>query len=154
MALDVRQEQAADGRPRFFLMGDLDERANVGVVLEGVKGDAVLNLSGIDHINSMGLLLWLRGMAKLTSRHAITVEALSHRLSIQANYVADLFGRANITSCMAPYHCAACGSSLNLEVTAPQLDRGRPVPTCPKCSQPMKFDEVDEYFAFLTDPKL
>jgi len=70
-------------------------------------------------------------------------------MAVQANYVANLFGGAQIESCIAPYYCESCRKNQMMLVHASELDSVPPQRSCPKCSSPLIFDELDEYFRFL-----
>lgn len=155
MSLNVQIENRSSAPPRIFLSGRLDECARTKEILGDIRQDAVLNLSKIDRVNSVGLIEWLRGITRLTSAHTIVVEAISRGMATYAGHLDNLFGKARILSCMAPYFCARCGKNTEVEINVQDLVTAGGVPDarCPKCQEEMDFDEREDYFAFIQDPE-
>lgn len=155
MSLNVQIEDTSGYPPRIFLSGRLDECAQAKEVLGSIRQDAVLNLSKIDRVNSVGLIEWLRGITHLTSTHTIAVEAISRGMATYAGHLDNLFGKARILSCMAPYFCARCGKNTEVEIRVQELETAGGVPDarCPNCQTEMDFDEREDYFAFIQDPE-
>lgn len=155
MALSA-QVQQRDGKSSIVqLVGSIDEGASLDTVLEVIKGDATLNLSRVQSVNSIGLLRWVQAFVPMTQRHALSVEAVPYCFVIQANLVSDIFGRAALLSCLAPYYCPSCGVSREVLVTAADVKAAQdkaPTKACPTCKSTMDFDEMDGYFAFLRVP--
>ena len=95
--------------------------------------------------------LTARGQRSLTQKHRVRVESLSYPVALQASCTADLFGRADVYSCTAPYHCTKCRASRVVNVTRDEaLAAGEtaPIKKCPACSNEMSFDDLDGYFSF------
>ncbi len=155
MSLDVNYVREGGGPVRVKFSGAVDEHAKVQELLGAIAENAVLDLAGIDRINSIGLLHWLRGMASLTERHKVSVQSVPYQLSLQANRMLDLFGKAELLSCLAPYFCGTCNSNCEVEVSTQEVLRATgaaPGKRCPTCGAEMDFDEMDEYFTFLREP--
>src|SRR5687767_1301900 len=103
---------------RVRLAGRMDESSGLPVALDGVKEDAIIDLSQIESINSIGLMKWVMAFTPLTDMYRLQVELVPYCLAIQANQVSDLFGRAQLVSCKAPYFCSPCKSNVEVPVTA------------------------------------
>ena len=155
MTLKLRAERKDGALPRLFLSGSIDEHSPIEEVLGSIRVDAVLDLSLIERINSMGLMIWLKWIGILTANHRISIEIISYPLAIYAAQLVDLFGSAKARSCLAPYYCPSCKTNRELPVSAEEvrLTKGEPPPKkCPQCGTAMDFDELDQYFSFLNEP--
>jgi hypothetical protein len=144
----VRRQAGAEGA--ILLSGTVDEHAHVGAAFGAIDGPTVINMRGVERINSMGVHRWLTAFAELTARHAIVVEEVPYAVAMQANMVASFFGTAEVRSAIAPYYCAACKASHQVVVDRSELGEGNTAPAkpCPSCKRPMEFEELDGYFSF------
>ena len=133
------------------LSGSIDENADVKAVFEQLRGPATVNLQRVGRVNSMGVHRWIPLVTKFAAQHRTTIEEISYSLVQNANVVANLFGSAQVMSCMAPYYCGRCKANFTLRVTADEIAHTgglAPERTCERCSSPLEFDELDGYFAF------
>lgn len=152
MSLSVQFERRPDAPVRVVLSGAIDERSRVKDVLARIQEDAILDLGRVRRVNSVGLIEWLRAIAPLTRRHRIQVEAISYGLAIQANQLTDLFGAAELRSCLAPYFCAACNANREVVVSVEEAKAALvPPKRCERCGGELEFDEIHEYFTFLRE---
>lgn len=151
MPLEVQVVRSGEQPPRYVLKGQIDERSQLGTVVGELANGGILDLTGIERINSAGLLLWVRWVVKATEGRGISVEGISYPMAVQANQLLDLFGSARVVSCLAPYYCPRCNAARTVLVTAEELrDRAQiPPRNCNSCSTAMQFDELDDYFQFL-----
>lgn len=151
MPLEVQVVRSGEKPPRYVLKGQIDERTQVDKLVGTLDQGAVLDLTGVERINSAGLLIWVRWINKATDGRGISVEGISYPMAVQANQLLDLFGSAQIVSCLAPYYCPRCNAARTVVVTADEVRGGVQVPTraCATCGTPMQFDELDDYFQFL-----
>ena len=139
-----------------FLMGSIDEHAPLEEqfrILDQTPGDPlIVNLQGILRINSIGVRRWIPFITRLGQTRRVRVEAMSYPLVMQANMLMNLMAGVRIASCMAPYFCATCEANRMILVTAEEVAPHRPPPprSCPECGTPMEFDELDNYFGFLS----
>ena len=152
-AFQVRRDAGAEGTIR--VSGTLDEHAHVGPAFGAIDGPAVINIRGIDRINSMGVHRWLVAFAELTARQKIVVEEVPYAVAMQANMVASFFGDAEVRSAVAPYYCAACKASHQIVVSRGEIgkDGAAPAKSCPTCNAPLEFEELDGYFSFFETVK-
>jgi hypothetical protein len=149
--LKFRTEKELQGPLRIFLDGPIDERANFESAPR-VEENVALNLMGITRMNSMGLTRWVKWIFFLSEKHAVSVEAVSYPCVMQANCVANFFGKATVHSCMAPYFCSSCNASRLEEVTHEEVTRTDGLPperSCSSCGTRLDFDELDHYFRVL-----
>lgn len=148
MAVRIETDASSDVA-RFLLAGTIDSDFNLAAELPELPPRAVLDLSRIERINSVGLLHWLRWIQGASAGKDIAVEGVSYSFVLQANNLVDLFGRAKVRSCLAPYFCGKCRAAREALVRAEEVGADLPVKHCESCGSQMEFDELDEYFAFL-----
>jgi hypothetical protein len=151
-SLTVDRTTRPDGVTSIRLTGTIDERSELITLFKSLSGPVSFNLSGIERINSIGILHWITNFAEYTHRFPTTVEQVSYPFAIQANAIANLFGRATIESCLAPYFCSRCGQSRMSLVAHDDLQASKGQPPerrCPSCDAVMAFDDLDTYFHFL-----
>jgi hypothetical protein len=135
---------------KVTLTGVMDEEADLAKVFSSLDGATIFDLGGIDRINSMGIHRWIPLITDLADRHPVTIQRISYPMVLQANTVANLFGKAKLESCLAPYFSPAVRENFMVEVRANEVvDGAAPTKPCPKTGQPMEFDELDSYFYFL-----
>jgi hypothetical protein len=150
--LSSKIEQTDDGAVRVCLSGSIDESSDLDGAFAGVEGRCIVDLEGVERINSMGIHRWIPVIARLAKENEVVVERLSYPVALQANVVANLFGGAPVRSCLAPYFCNTCQDDRTAVVTAEEVagaDGAAPEKRCDVCSDPMEFDELDTYFLFL-----
>jgi hypothetical protein len=149
--LRVTSESGADGVLRIKLAGAIDENSDLAGLFGLINGRAAMNMRDVARVNSMGIHAWIPAIAKASAAHTVVIEELSYALVQNANVVANLFGSAQLSSCMAPYYCSKCKDNVNLSVTAAEVSAagGEPPPKeCARCKAELEFDELDGYFAF------
>jgi hypothetical protein len=150
--ISSRIEPAGDDAVRVYLTGSIDESADLDSAFAGIDGTCIVNLEGIERINSMGIHRWIPRIARLAEDHEVEVERLSYPVALQANVVSNLFGGAPVLSCLAPYFCNTCQEDRTATVTADEVRNANgdaPEKRCETCNDPMEFDELDTYFLFL-----
>lgn len=150
-ALRVNVSEVSRERRRVELSGAIDESADLGDVFRAIDGDALFDLSGIERINSIGVLRWVSAFVPHTETHEVIIEAVSYPMMLQANCVANLFGSASVRSCLAPYFCPTCKDHQMVLVTVDQLaaaEGSAPAVSCQRCRTLLDFDELDVYFQF------
>lgn len=147
------EKQSADGL-RVTLEGPIDEHAELDDIFGKIDSNVVFDLAEVNRINSPGVLRWIRAMQAFTSQHQAAVERVSYPMAVQAMCLRNMFPNVEVRSCLAPYFCAACGTSHQVPVTAGEVEKTGGAPPsrkCPECDSPLDFDELDAYFAFLAD---
>jgi hypothetical protein len=154
MNLSVDQRSNADGSVSIHLRGTIDERADIERLFTTLTGPLRFNLREVERINSIGIARWISNFADYSKRFPTVVEEVSYAFAIQANAIANLFGKATVTSCLAPYFCGRCAQSRMCLVTREELLSARdraPERRCSVCESVMPFDDLESYFNFLSD---
>jgi hypothetical protein len=144
-------EPLPDGSQRVVFAGPIDENSDLESVFAKLTGDATFNLLEVTRVNSMGVHRWIPLVTAFSARHHLVIEEISYALVHNANAVANLFGSATVTSCVAPYFCGGCKENVSVTVTREEViaaDHAPPQKHCMRCNSSMEFDELDGYFAF------
>lgn len=145
------------GDDALALSGSIDETSDLDGLLDRARrGALVLDLAGVQFINSLGVRDWIRMQAEAARRGvAIDLRRVSEPIIHQLNMIIATRGASHVRSFYAPYACDACGleDSLLVDVDAnlPQLaGLVAPAMTCPECGAQMAFNDFPErYFSFL-----
>jgi len=148
-------EARRSGARLIKFAGSLDERNELGELIEKVPAGATLiNLSGIDSINSIGSRDWINWLSSLEARGINPVLiACSPAVVAQLNRIKNFAGNCIVKSFQVPYHCDACAVDKLLLVHISELEAPyeAPVCTCDGCGAAMAFTEnTDSYFAFIS----
>ena len=143
-------EQRGD---KLALSGAIDDTANVlGLIKHAVRGRLVLDLGGIQFINSIGVREWIRFQQAAA---AAGVQLELHRVAVvlvhQFNIVPATRGTAQIRSFFAPFFCEDCDAEhdmvLDERLHSDELrDRVAPPMKCPTCKRLMPFRDPPELF--------
>lgn len=147
-------EERRNGAKLMKLAGTLDDSSELlGMVDRVGGGEVIINLAGVERINSTGVRDWVAWLAMLEARGVKpTLIACSPAIVRQLNLVKNFAGCAVVKSFQAPYHCAPCGRDKLFLVNVSDM-RGRRTPppcTCDDCGAAMKLaDESGTYFAFV-----
>jgi len=139
-----------------ILEGDIDENAGLFDLMPALAGKVVLDLAGINRINSAGVREWVNFIRDADPRtdHLLLINC-SPAIVMQMNMIANFRGNAEVASFFAPLVCPACDREQDEMIEAtPEMVRGLPdhFPdfTCAKCQTVLELDDIPErYFAFL-----
>jgi hypothetical protein len=148
-------------------VGVIDEDVNFGVLLDAMEvlgvplKSLVIDLGHVERLNSSGIREWLLLLEKLQPPLHVTLSNVNQLMIEQASIIPGVLGPAEwtIDSFQAPYFCQTCKSdhSVSMQPSQVKFPDGHPKPpgfTCPKCSNPLQFDWLEEeYFAFLKRKK-
>ena len=142
------------------LAGILDEHDELAAMANRTgDGKTLINLAGIERINSSGTRDWVNWLAALKSQGIRPLLiACSPAVVAQLNLVKNFAGNAVVKSVQVPFHCAACDQRKLVLVNV--ADLGAPpykVPTCAcdGCRATLPFvDETGDYFAFVSQLKI
>ena len=149
--LNSRLETAADGRLLVTVSGAIDENADIRGLFARLTNDTTMNLRDVERVNSMGVHGWVPQVTRFSAQHRLVIDEISYPLVQNANTVANMFGSAQVRSCMAPYFCAKCKDNQSLPVSGSEVaaaGQQPPEKRCPRCKSVMEFDELDGYFDF------
>jgi anti-anti-sigma regulatory factor len=137
------------------LAGILDEDNNLGELVGKVSaGRAVINLSGLERINSCGTRDWVNWLARLAEKGIQPVfVGCSPAIVAQLNLVKNFAGHGAVKSFQVPYHCPECDEEKLLLVDVADMGPAPHVPPdcrCDDCEAVMTFDDLAEaYFGFV-----
>jgi hypothetical protein len=144
-------------------VGIVDEDVNFGVILSvmsqlGMPLKALkFDLGQVSRMNSCGVREWLILIEKLPEGVECGFENVNELLVEQANMIPGILGRRGmkVISFQAPYFCETCSADVPMLIEPSQVAINDGIPQappfkCPKCSNPLQFDWLEEeYFAFL-----
>ena len=141
----------------WVLAGSIDETSQLGELLASAQnGRLVLDLGGVQFINSLGVRDWIRMQTEATKQNlAIDLLRVSEPIIHQFNMIIATRGNSHVASFYAPYACDACGreESLLVDADAHAASLAQLVPptqACPECAAQMAFNDFPErYFSFL-----
>ena len=144
------------GSTKLTLKGVIDEDADFDAAFANVKPTVMVNLEGIEMINSCGVREWVHAIQAFPKSAKVIYEKLAPRIVEQVNYVANFLGHGKIASFYAPYFCPKCKKEENVllstEAIAKSFSGKAPSEKCPTCKSAMEFDDIEEeYFSFLED---
>ncbi len=138
----------------LVLEGQIDASCTLVEQVTGLRGEVVLDLAGVDFINSLGVRVWVRTLAALREAGAsVVLRRCSQEMVLQLNMIPE--AGAPVSSFYAPMICGGCGagSSECIEVAdhTAQLSRGEmPSLRCRECGAALTLDELpEEYLSFL-----
>ena len=138
------------GGTRFFLSGFITEQSDFSPIVTRAKGWVVLDLAGIDRINSGGVGAWL---SFINGFSAPPREVILDRCSVpmvhQFSMLSNISGRARVRSVLLPYLCRSCGAEqqLVLDLGAVKTDyKIAEAIECPNCKGQMEFDDLPDSY--------
>lgn len=137
------------------LAGILDEDNKLAELVGKVSaGRAVINLAGLERINSCGTRDWVNWIARLEEKGIQPVfVSCSPAIVAQLNLVKNFAGHGVVKSFQVPYHCTECDEEKLLLVDVSELGPAPhepPVCRCDDCESLMTFDDLAEaYFGFV-----
>ncbi len=148
-------EERRGGSNVIKLAGILDEHNELSALVEQVSaGKVLINLAGVERINSSGTRDWVDWLASLEKK-GIQPElvACSPAVVAQLNLVKNFAGKSVVKSFQVPYHCGGCAREKLLLVSIAEFGNFPPVApdcACEGCGKPMTFtDETGTYFTFV-----
>ena len=137
------------------LVGFLDEENKLKRLVEKIPaGTAMIDLAGVERINSLGIRDWVNWMAALEANGTRPVlVSCSPAIVAQINLVKNFTGHGAVKSFQVPYHCRECDEDRVIVVETSDMsspDVPPPSVRCKSCERDMDVDEMPEsYFAFL-----
>lgn len=151
----LKIERKDEGNHSFLsLKGIIDEDADFKEGFSDLKNNVIINLEGIQMINSCGVREWIKNISKLPSAFKVQFDKCAPRIVEQINYVSNFLGSGLVSSFYAPYYCPKCKHEVNVLLTSKDLPKSSPLEApaqkCPSCKGNLEFDDVEEeYFSFL-----
>ena len=156
MAAKLRATVEQDGDTSVVkLVGFLDEENKLKPLVEEIPaGTAMIDLAGIERINSNGIRDWVNWLAALEANGTRPVlVGCSPAIVAQINLVKNFTGTGAVKSFQVPYHCRECDEDKVIVVEASEMSSSSATPPacpCERCGRDMDVDEMPgSYFAFL-----
>jgi len=151
-------DMSSSGREsRVELSGQLDERADLGLVVEKVDGTVVFDLASVSFINSIGVREWIRLLRQLHDKNVrVSLRRCSEAMVHQMNMIVETVANARVESFFVPYMCDQCGAEasmcIEVETHLPALrNMQAPSQKCPECGGKMTFSEIPaRYLLFVS----
>ncbi len=141
-----------DAGKRYQLEGSITEASDFKPILDGAADGVVLDLGGIERINSCGVREWIHLLEALEKKGAHPVlENCAVSMVRQFNMIETATRGATVRSVMLPYFCPACDDERAIACAVDPLQKttAPEEAACPKCGAAMEFDDSPEaYFAF------
>jgi anti-anti-sigma regulatory factor len=139
--------------------GIIDEDNTLAGSLKKIDGrTVVIDLSGVERINSCGVRDWVNWLNDLDARgKSVVLVKCSPCIVNQINLVNNFVGRGMVKSFFAPYFCPTCDVEQQKLLQVEDfsgMDRPRAPEVrgdaCQQADCQMEFDDIEEaYFAFL-----
>jgi anti-anti-sigma regulatory factor len=140
------------------LAGFIDEHNRLRQLVEQITATtAMIDLSGVERINSSGVRDWVNWIAALEANGTKPVLVrCSPAIVAQINLVKNFTGNGAVKSFQVPYRCRECDEEKTIVVETSDMvspDSSPPECRCIVCGHAMEVDEMPEsYFAFLGQP--
>ncbi len=131
--------------------GAITEATDFSAALAPGPRRVVVDLSGVERVNSFGVREWIRFLKGLKDVGVgCALDGVSVPMVRQMNMIPQARGGAEVRAIFAPYYCHACDDERTVRLAAGARSAPEHAP-CPTCAAQMEFDDVPEaYFAFLT----
>lgn len=153
--LIVATDQTPEGVVYTF-EGVIDENFNHEKVPVDRNQPVILQLSGIQKLNSVGVREWILLMRKISKspEQSVIFRECSIELVDQINMIPEVLAGATVESFQAPYFCD-CGNESSKLLISEDICAGDGTFNAPpefdcECGSKLEFDAIEEcYFQFL-----
>lgn len=138
------------------LKGKITEDSNVDVIKEEPKKNVVIDLEGVDRINSYGIRQWINALKELSQNvSTIVFVRCPPPMVEQFNMISNFGGGGMVYSFYLPFYCEACDRDvLKLyelpEGKTPHERKPLAEEKCSSCGNSLVLNDIEEeYFYFL-----
>ncbi len=143
-----------DGGDLVTIQGELCEHTDLSELARhlAARSRVDLDLSGVTHINSWGVRLWVEFVQGLPAGLSYRFVRVSIPMAMQMAMLARAVGRGEVLSVLAPYACLRCEHTDERILQCASLARSAEPPRfrCSRCGGALAFDDIPErYFSFL-----
>jgi serine/threonine protein kinase len=125
---------------RLELRGAIDETSDLRPIFSQ-SGTVSLDLSGVTHITSAGIGVWLRADQKRSAHLELLFENCPPAMIHQFALVKGLAASGELRSFLLTYVCPSCMREVTKRATRYELERGVPPEMCSSCNTAMDFDD-------------
>ena len=150
----ICKAERSDGATRVTLSGHVNETTDLMPLLR-LPQPLRIDLSGIDRINSIGVMSWVKFVHEAERMGVdLTVERCSPIIVGQIGMISNFMGtRTRVASVYVVYVCPSCHAEQLQLVELPargRLDLAPTVP-CAKCRASMQLDEIEHAYTRLLE---
>jgi hypothetical protein len=135
-----------------FVSGVFNERSDFDGLFMALSAGAVLDLSGVTLINSMGVRGWMRFAARIRDEQKpLVLRAASVAFVGQATMIANFLAGLPLESFLARFACESCGAYSDVTVVNERASQAilQSTRRC-ECGEEQEFDDfVEPYSALL-----
>ncbi len=145
----VVQQTTDDAVVTAVLSGSITEFSSFVSIIDGLpppqngaRAKVVIDLGGIEHINSCGVREWINFL-KTLEKMQVPVELwrCSVPMVRQMTMIPSMRGAAHLGSVLLPYYCSACDDDRVLLIDIPSAEGIHDEAPCPVCNSAMEFDD-------------
>ena len=142
------------------LRGSIDERFDLVQWGQDLASPLVIDLGGVELINSAGMSQWVHFLSEAVARGPVVLQRCSEPMVTLFSMVTDAVAGATVESLQAHYECDRCGREEVIELVVARDLAGRtpdgnavmPERPCPRCDGLLRFaGHPERYLAFLKD---
>lgn len=141
------------GTVRVKLAGEITETADFSRLLAELPDKLILDLAGVERVNSRGVREWFNFVQALNgAKKQFVLDRCSLSAVSQLNNFAEFAGGAKVLSVFAPYYCEACGKMHQrlVAINGSEMEQIKAPFPCPDCGRAADFDDLpDDFLSFL-----
>lgn len=139
--------------PELVLSGSFTEASDFAGLAAAMPDDVILDVSGIEHINSSGVRLWTNTLRQMKERGVrMSFTRCSVMFMAQVSMIADFTAGFPVQSFLARFVCGDCDEWEDIPVVSGPGARAvlESEQGCKSCGGAMEFDDlVDSYVAVI-----
>jgi anti-anti-sigma regulatory factor len=141
-----------DGTLTVGVSGAITEASSFADVIEKARDRVVVDLHGVERVNSYGVREWINFIKALAEKNTrVVLDQVSIPMVRQMNMIPQVRHKAEVRTVFAPYYCETCDDERAIALAPGAKDAPETAP-CPTCGAAMEFDDVPTaFFAFRKD---
>jgi anti-anti-sigma regulatory factor len=159
MTLTLKVENL-DGAYHAKVVGQIDDYAvdSFKPLYEIPSGRVVLDLSGVQSINSVGVRVWINFMSAFRESHEVILQKCPPDIIMQINMIPNFLGGGQIESLLSPYFCSNCNlnflAEFSTSIPFKELLESIETQNCKQCGESCECEEItSEFISFLNPNK-
>ena len=128
--------------------GTITERSELNAPNVAPGQRVILDPSGVNHINSLGVRAWIEFLGAVCGRtQDVVIRQLSPALVLQASMISTFLGCARVESFVTPWVCTSCDAEAEkVQAISDPIPEALP---CATCGGEMELDSDPEaYLSF------
>lgn len=158
MTLTLKVENLG-GTYHAKVVGQIDDYAidSFKPLYDIASGRIVLDLSGIQSINSVGVRVWINFMSTFRESHEVILQKCTPDIIMQINMIPNFLGGGQIESFLSPYFCSNCDlnflAEFSTSIPFKELLDTIENQNCKQCGQSCECEEITSEFISFLNPK-